>query len=294
MEETHIASFNDLATDPDAASDRLLRLLADVSPKFGLERSWRITRRTLLTNRYLLSTDMPSFGHAAGRTIVDLCRQLDMPAEFLGIIVFHLPVTRFVHFGFEASVGKCWYKVYLEFAAAPDSTAPILQHLAFKWDASGSGQSVVTRYVRYPVSSINELFSRLAHTQAPGASAEPLEIAQEVVMLASRRIAPRRLQYLEVREDGIDRRSYDLNLYDSALWISDLHALLVRMCAHHEIAPEILDAYYEPIRSERAGHLAGGTHRDGTDFFTVYFGAGRWRGPDQVSGHAALSSVTRS
>jgi hypothetical protein len=282
-----------LATDPDVASNRLQRLLAGAGLPFGFERSWRITRRTLLTNRYLLSTDIQSFGHEAERMVEDLCRQLNMPAVYLGTIGLLLPAARFVHFGFEAGTGACWYKVYLEFAADPDALAPRLQHLAFKWDASGGGRSAVTRYVRYPTQNRDELLRRMADTQAPGSSQEPFEIAQAIVTLATDRMAPQRLQYLDVREDGSDRRSYDLNLYDSGLLLRDLKALLFRMCAHHEIGPQTLEASYEPIQSLRVGHVAGGTHRDGLGFFNVYFGAGRWRGPAPTSGHAPHGSVTQ-
>jgi hypothetical protein len=41
------------------------------------------------------------------------------------------------------------------------------------------------------------------------------------------------------------------------------------------IKPGQFQALYDQIKSQTAGHLAGGAHRNGKDFFNVYYGVQR-------------------
>ena len=81
-----------------------------------------------------------------------------------------------------------------------------------------------------------------------------------------------RLQYLEVEELENGRRSFDLNVYNAGLTVKDAQPLLQRMRAHFNLRPGQFQALYDQIRGLSLGHLAGGVHRDGRDFFNVYYG----------------------
>jgi hypothetical protein len=86
------------------------------------------------------------------------------------------------------------------------------------------------------------------------------------------------LQYLEVQEDGNERKSFDLNFYDAGLLVKDLQPQLARMRDRFGIRPGQFQALYDQIKSQPAGHLAGGLHRNGKDFFNVYYGVQKRRG----------------
>ena len=80
------------------------------------------------------------------------------------------------------------------------------------------------------------------------------------------------LAYLEVTEPTNERRSFDLNMYDAQLQVQDLQPILARMSEYFAVpAPAFLDLY-ERIKTMRFGHLAGGIHRGGQDFFNLYYG----------------------
>ena len=86
------------------------------------------------------------------------------------------------------------------------------------------------------------------------------------------------LQYLEVQEDGNDRLSFDLNVYDAGLQLKDVQPQLTRMRETFGIRPGQFQTLYDQIKTRILGHLAGGMHRNGMEFFNVYYGAQRYRG----------------
>jgi non-ribosomal peptide synthetase component F len=82
----------------------------------------------------------------------------------------------------------------------------------------------------------------------------------------------RRLQFLEVGEEGNERRSFDLNLYDAGLTLRDAQAPLARLRQHYGVRPGQYQALYDQVSARRLGHIAGGLHRAGESFATVYYG----------------------
>jgi tryptophan halogenase len=247
---------------PDPEADRLLRLVADLGTRYAFEHSFRIGGGSLLANRFLLSIDARAVSDKPDQGIRGLCDRLGMPADFLEATQKHLPSAKFVHFGFEKSEKGRLYKVYLEFEASSNDEAkpgvpgpdPLLLHLAFKWDTVG------------------EIAARLSRLYGGDEAGESLQIAHDFLALAASRGTDADLQYLEVSEDDTGRRSFDLNVYDVNLTVEDLHPLLVKMCRVHAIPSDRLDALYLPIRTRRLGHVAGGIHRQGEDFFNIYYG----------------------
>ena len=57
--------------------------------------------------------------------------------------------------------------------------------------------------------------------------------------------------------------------------VKDIQHLLQRMRERFAIRPGQFQALYDQIKTMQLGHLAGGVHRDGQDFFNVYYGAVR-------------------
>jgi len=133
---------------------------------------------------------------------------------------------------------------------------------------------VVTEYLWHPALSAGEIGARLASHVYQGGDEGSLAIARAVLELAASRVSAEKLQYLEVQEPGNGRRSFDLNLYNAKLTVKDVQPQLQAMRERCGVRPGQFQALYDQIKGKVLGHLAGGVHRDGRDFFNVYYGVG--------------------
>jgi hypothetical protein len=255
----------------------LVHLVECLNTHFVWERSVRLCRGALLDRRFLLTVARDAFPGDAAETILSMCRRLAMPDAALAAAHGFVPAASFVHFGFEENETSCLYKVYLEFDqknAQPG--VPFLLHLAFKWDTADGSRHVQTQYLLHAGLSLPGMLGRLADIYRDSRGPESFAIVEGVLQLAVARghVA----NYLEVTEALNERRSFDLNLYDAQLQVQDLYPFLAEMCGHFSISLSQFQAVYEPIKTCRFGHLAGGVHRGGQDFFNLYFGAERRQG----------------
>lgn len=260
---------------PDEAGGRaalLFRLVDDLGVPYRHERSFRLAHERLQANRVLVSLDRARLGADAAERIEPICAELGMPRAVRGRVRQLVAEARCVHFGFEADGARSLYKVYFERRDADAEAArrsPVLLHLAFKWDAEQPERCVTTRYHWHPRLAAPELRARITAIYGDGS---PLEAALAILELAAARVEATRLQFLEVHEDGNERRSFDLNLYDARLALRDVQAPLARLREHFAVRAGQFQALYDQIRARPLGHLAGGVHRDGEPFATVYYG----------------------
>jgi tryptophan 7-halogenase len=255
----------------------LLRLVGDLGVPYQYERSFRICDRALLANRFLLTLDADNIpGNALARTL-EICDKLRIPGSARESVEVNFATAKCIHFGFESDDEALVCKLYLE-RAVPSSEVqrarkdgqPTLLHLALKWDLI-KGTAVTTRYLWRPALSAAEIGDRLEHVYRDGPQAS-LVLAKAVLDLTKGRVATEQLQYLEVEEAENARRSFDLNLYNARLQVSDMQHLLHRMREHFNVRPGQLQALYDQIKGKALGHLAGGVHRNGEDFFNIYYG----------------------
>jgi hypothetical protein len=61
-------------------------------------------------------------------------------------------------------------------------------------------------------------------------------------------------------------------MYQADLRLGELYPLLLQICWHYGIPYDEFNKHYEPIKTQKFGHLTGGVDREGRDFLTVYFG----------------------
>jgi hypothetical protein len=258
------------AASPSApATSAMSQLIASLGVPHRHERSFRLSDGTLFTDRHLLSVDKRHFGADPAAKIVDLCANLGLPAALLARVPQHVGSASCIHWGFETDPGAVLHKVYFEFHAG-GAREPTLLHVAYKWSPSNPQSCVETRYVLHPALSADGIRGRLA--QLYGGARESCDVVCDVLELAARRAPAEKLQYLEVREDDNGRRSFDLNLYNAQLQVRDLHPLLSRMRQRCSVRPGQFQALYDQIKIKTAGHLAGGVHRNGKEFFNFYYG----------------------
>ena len=265
---------------PEAAGERaaeLLRMVGDLGIPYQYERSFRICRQALLANRFLLTVDAGNIPGNPGERTLEICDRLHMPGAAREAAAANFAMAKCVHFGFEADDDSIICKLYLERAVSGEEAQrarvrgePVLLHLAFKWDLVKDA-AVTTRYLWRPGLSAAEIEARLAYVYRDGARASCV-LALAALDLTRGRAAAEQLQYLEVEEAENGRRSFDLNLYDAKLQVKDMQQLLHRMREHFGVRPGQMQALYDQIKTKALGHLAGGVHRNGEDFFNVYYG----------------------
>jgi len=283
-------------------ASRLLRSISALGAPYVYERSFRMRQGELLPNRFLLSVGRPADGSASDEALTRVFGEIGLPRRFIVATQSDLPRARCVHFGFEGDDDRPLLKVYLEIGgeehAGADGEA-VLEHVAYKWrpvvhepspadrtfpagaqpaGAAGSaspqpaaGPGVVGRYWWYPHLTAEQIRERVAGVYQDGAP-ESQAIAFDVIGLAAERMPERDIHYLEIEEDGSPRRSYSINFYDADLKVRDLHPLLSRMRRLFDVAPGLFQVLYDQIKTRRFGHLAGGVHRNGRDFFNLYYG----------------------
>jgi tryptophan halogenase len=257
---------------------QLLRLVSAWGVPHQYERSLRLTQGALQANRFLLTVNTSDLqGEAAARALA-VCDQFEMPPRLRAAAAENFAMAKCVHFGFEGNPDSIVCKLYLEGdVSGPQADQarlaqqPVLMHLAFKWDLLRDA-AVTTRYFWHPFLSAREVEGRLAHVYRDGPAASQ-EIARSLLRQAIERAPAERLQYLEVEEAETERRSFDLNVYNAKLQVKDISSLLQQMRELFAIRPGQFQALYDQIKGMSLGHLAGGVHRNGKDFFNLYYGA---------------------
>jgi len=248
----------------------LFDLAAKLSPRFVHERSFAVRSGELLTNRFVLSVNVAEILGGVRKKILSACGQMEMPSMQIELVERHLSATRVLHLGFEEGFKERLYKLYLEqdTPTVPVLGKPVLQHLAFKWDALNPSRHMLTRYIWYPALSATAIRERISEICAGEARA----IATELTDFVVGPIAKWDLRYLEAAEIGNPRRSFDLNLYDGGMPLADIKPFLVRMWEHYCVEPAKWQPVFEADCNETFGHLSGGIHRNGEEFFNVYYG----------------------
>ncbi len=266
-----------LPADPAAeAAARLLDQVRALGVPYQYERSFRLAPGSLQANRFLTSLNRADLGPDAQGRVLAVAQAMAMPAAAQQAAAEQFEQAHCLHFGFEAGPAGMLAKLYLErrvpadeAAQAAASGAPVLLHLAYKWPLDG-GPFVLTRYDWFPALPPEGIAARLQALYGEAAGGEAAAIAAEALALATAREPA--LQYLEVQEPDNGRRSFDLNLYDAGLQLRDMLPLLLRMRDLYGIRPGQFQALVDQIRMRSLGHIAGGVHRDGRDFFNIYYG----------------------
>jgi hypothetical protein len=256
---------------PDKKAALLLRFM-EQRELLGFEKSFKMSEKTLLANRFLLGV---SRQEVPQNSLFVICERLGMQDDHLSALMDNLPGADIVHFGFEENEGGCVYKVYLEYCAKyrreQNAGEPILLHLAFKWNPLTASAGSIASYIYHPGLSIAKISERVTAIYSGAGNRISLAIAQDIIHAASARVSANNLMYIEVSEQGNPRRSFDINLYEANLQLAKVEDSLFSMSRHYAIPDGQFEPLYDTIKSNRLGHLSGGIDREGRDFFTVYY-----------------------
>jgi tryptophan halogenase len=260
-----------------ALADALLREVQALAAPFRHERSFRLAQGSLQANRFLLTVSRQDIAGDALARIRAIGGRLGLPAAFDATLDQFFATTGAVHFGFEAGASGVLLKLYLEQDAtqAPAPAAAgerVLQHIACKWNPA-TGDAVVSRYWWHAGLDEAGIAARLAQVYGDHETGFSAGIARALLELASQRAPGAHLQYLEVDEPGNARRSFDLNVYDAKLRVHDIQPQLAALRDAYGVRPGQFQALYDQVKGRALGHVAGGVHRDGGEFFNIYHAA---------------------
>ncbi len=240
----------------------------------GIEQSARMSSKILETRRCLISFSLAEAGHEAAADVTQICRAMNAPDTFLQSIARFINAAAFVHFGFEysgtARIGKC----YLELpppAPSQPRKAGRLQFLGFKWSLQNSSIAVVSRYKSSLVQDWSEIKSVLL--AATDYKLRPIldSLLQQLQPCSHKTMEI--FPLLEISEEGSDRRSWDLNVYDGQWSLGQIQSSLSAAVEMLQIPQQDFFPWILPNSSRALGHIATGIGRRGEPFLTVYYGA---------------------
>lgn len=258
----------------------LFELLNNLNLTVSFERSFKVSAKTLLPNRFLLGFFPNSIRQNPHEKILDICMRMRMPEKFLGPFELSLPEATMVGFGIEEDEATCVVKAYLEFkdryAEAlkknPKKFDSYISHWGFKWDDSDNTRSALAKYSCFPAFTAEDILERLSDVFYQGYERKPFDIIRNVIELGSQKVGHDKFLFLEVNEENNPRSSFDINLYGANLRLDEVYPFLLEMCRHYSIPEQQFRGLYDPVKTRTFGHLAGGMDRKGRDFLTLYFG----------------------
>jgi len=257
------------------------RLLDKFNIRAAFERSFQMQKEKLLKNRFLFGFDVNSISSGAHEKILHICEQLGMPAVLMADYKKNLPQATVVGFGFGEDERTCIIRAYLEFRsryyrAMNDKTMnaePYLSHLGFKWDAADSRMGATTKYTCFPGYTTEDILKKIVSQGSyQGRRGGSYGIVEGVLNLASTKVRNDKFLFLDVSEESSGRNSFDINLYRANLQLNEIYPFLLEACRFFSISENEFHDFYEPVKTQTLGHLAGGMDRDGRDFLGIYFG----------------------
>jgi hypothetical protein len=245
-----------------------------------LERSFKISERSLLTKRFIMGFKKDDLTKNPDETLISICGQMGMPDRFLDDCRRLLCKTEFVHFGFEEQHDGCLYKAYLEFKTnlkfgsdgVRVTQEPFLVFLGFKWNPFDNNKGVVTRYTCYPLLSLEEIQEKLSCLFERNQDYQSFQTARNILNKTVKIISNNKIIYEEVSEENNPRKSFDMNLYGANLRIRDIYPFLMDIGRHYFLPADQFIPLCDSICDKTFGHLSGGVDREGKDFLTVYYG----------------------
>jgi hypothetical protein len=95
----------------DEKVDLLLKLVKNLNIELGLERSFKISEKTVLGNRFLLGTSKSAIRQRPDERILHICERMEMPGNLLEASRENLSDANYIHFGLEGNLSSCIYYV---------------------------------------------------------------------------------------------------------------------------------------------------------------------------------------
>jgi len=155
--------------------------------------------------------------------------------------------------------------------ALPGSVLSHIIYHGYKWDPDRGEDAAVTRYWWTPGLTAEEIDGSLSRHLVNLSRAEVAAVPKALLRLCCQRTQGTAIQYLEAREDGSTRSSFDLNLYAAEIRLGMVGDLVHRTGRSFGIESQTLDTLLKGVSDRTLGHVSAGVDRDGGDFLTLYY-----------------------
>jgi hypothetical protein len=251
-------------------AEALLALIQDLHVPHGFEYSFKVGEGLFLPHRFLVSLDKSTLGAGYREKLLAFCAGAGMAEDSMAIIGRDCTAAWMVHIGFEASEKGAMYKIYLEFPLTTVNK-PTLVHRSCKWDPDREERRAVAEYVRYPLLSYEQVMERIEGVFSGGGQSGAVGLSEALLRLVMPRLTDQ-FHYLEVKEEGNPRYSFDVNLYSAKLTMGDIRPWLHDLGRSFAVPDGEFREFIGNAEKRRFGHLTGGIDREGRDFFTIHFG----------------------
>ncbi|MBK8083178.1 MAG: hypothetical protein IPK28_04675 [Devosia sp.] len=243
------------------------------------ETSAKLVPGALLTDRFLLSAPISALAPGTLGDVVEMAETLGLGAEAAAVLSLDLENASVLHFGYEGGrSGGAILKLYCEFADAVNDWdrarregRRLLVHRAVKWDPDIPEGTAISLYEADPTLSVTDIVDRIFALLGDHPAAD---LVVSVFHRAAGRLAARDRLFLEVTEEGTDRRSFDLKVYDAGFTLGVFDAAVADLAAAFGLDRVDRDRLAQLPTGETLGHLSGGRGRDGRPFLTLYYGGG--------------------
>lgn len=285
---------SDLLFDPvpglsiDGSADRAAFLFESVERlgiPYAYERSFKLMSGIILPNRFLCGVKKVFLGDGSDGILIELCRKIGMPPQFLETFASRVHHADYVHFGFEEGVSGCIYKVYIEFDVGLKRehvdlrhmpAEPFELHIAFKWSPADESVRAVSRYTGFPFMTKETIEGRIADICRDAPDGECLGLTGRLLDRVYGKLPLHGFFYVEVREEGNPRVSFDVKVYEAGIPMREIFPIADGYRRHFAIPDDRFLPLYERIGDSTFGHVTGGIDRGGNEFLTLYFGVA-WR-----------------
>ncbi len=256
-------------------ANALLGLVAGIE-LYGVEKSFKMGPGQVLAERFLVGLKPPAWPKLR---LDHMCSHLGMPERTFALLAADLKRANFLGLAFEEGSSRRLFKAYVEFPVptrrlpgpTPGTVAAHLIYHGYKWDPDLGEDAALTRYWWSPGLTLDEIGVCLARHEQALALPEVRLVPKTLLERCAGRTDAANLHYIEAREDGKSRVSFDLNLYAATLSVADAGDLVRSAGRAFAIEPAIIEALLARVSDRILGHVSAGIDRDGSDFVTLYY-----------------------
>lgn len=260
-------------------ADTLFRAIKSLDLPFGFEQSIKLEPGFLLNRRFTIALLRASLGKDPIAEIRRIVTPFGMPQNCLVGIARNVMDAKYIHFGYEANAkSKQQLKVYLEFprqlgrliARRNHVDGPLLLGLGFKWNPLVPENYAVSQYSCNPSVTIREMKERMVTICGSSNNASCIA-AISALDAAIKRTKTDNLLFSQVTEENNPRNSFVLTLHRAEMEVGQAAINFDNVFDYFHLARKdklLLTA----CTGQSLRHISGGIGRQGTEFFTIYYG----------------------
>ena len=253
-------------------------LVRQLGKPYGFERSVKFIPGRIFPDRALISIHKSAFGIEPEASLESLLNKIKFPPDSLERLFNGLAAAEVLHFGYEATESGYIYKCYLEDVIAYNEaqrrkkSSEIPVYIAFKWSPFLDNSIRISHYRGFPSATLVNIRNIVESVYKDIQDSMCLTLIQNILASHCSNDIEKLPMVMMVNEEGNQRQSLDLNLYDCEIKVEDISDNLKLIVNYFQIPVSQWEAVTDIFKGKVLGHLSGGLDASNREFFTVYFG----------------------